>query len=264
MFYEAEPVAYQDLAERLGLARGSIGFIRGRCLKRLERLLERRVGLAWDRVYAEIREHLRVDDPIQLHVLQHLFQYVERYVVMIDGVPHRATSRRPFTRYRRSFYVCPQTGTLRRVAWPMGTAAKRKRTLSIEAEIADWTLTLRMAGAEATVSDGRRVQVCASLDGAAVFVIVHPPKSKAGSVGWRTYAILSDALVRAVDRTDDEVTVEDGIPVTTPARTLFDLAGVVPLAQLRRAVKEAEVKRLWGALSLADLLERHPRRPGAA
>lgn len=40
LFYEAEPVPYQDLAARLGLARGSIGFIRGRCLKRLERLLE--------------------------------------------------------------------------------------------------------------------------------------------------------------------------------------------------------------------------------
>ena len=40
LFYEADPVPYQDLAARLGLARGSIGFIRGRCLKRLERLLQ--------------------------------------------------------------------------------------------------------------------------------------------------------------------------------------------------------------------------------
>ena len=62
----------------------------------------------------------------------------------------------------------------------------------------------------------------------------------------------------------DEITVEDGIPVTTPARTLFDLAGVVPLAQLQRAVKEAEVKRLWDPLSLPELLDRHPGRPGAA
>jgi very-short-patch-repair endonuclease len=62
----------------------------------------------------------------------------------------------------------------------------------------------------------------------------------------------------------DEVTVEDGIPVTTPARTLFDLAAVVSPEQFRRAVKEAGVKRLWGPLSLADLLERHRRRPGAA
>jgi very-short-patch-repair endonuclease len=29
-------------------------------------------------------------------------------------------------------------------------------------------------------------------------------------------------------------------------------------------VNEAEIRRLWDRLSLADLLERHPRRPGAA
>jgi RNA polymerase sigma factor (sigma-70 family) len=40
LFYEAEPISYRDLAARLGLATGSIGFIRGRCLKRLERALE--------------------------------------------------------------------------------------------------------------------------------------------------------------------------------------------------------------------------------
>lgn len=40
LFYEAEPVSYRDLAQRLGLATGSIGFIRGRCLKRLERALQ--------------------------------------------------------------------------------------------------------------------------------------------------------------------------------------------------------------------------------
>ena len=32
LFYEPEPVSYRDLAARLGLATGSIGFIRGRCL----------------------------------------------------------------------------------------------------------------------------------------------------------------------------------------------------------------------------------------
>jgi len=40
LFFEQPPQPYQEVAERLGLARGSIGFIRGRCLKRLKRILE--------------------------------------------------------------------------------------------------------------------------------------------------------------------------------------------------------------------------------
>ena len=60
----------------------------------------------------------------------------------------------------------------------------------------------------------------------------------------------------------DEVTVHDGIPVTSPPRTLLDLAGVVSRHQLERAVNQAEVLRLTGALSLADLVARYPRRPG--
>ena len=40
LFFEQPPQPYNELAERLGLARGSIGFIRGRCLKRLKRILE--------------------------------------------------------------------------------------------------------------------------------------------------------------------------------------------------------------------------------
>jgi RNA polymerase sigma factor (sigma-70 family) len=39
LFFAAEPISYRDLAARLGLATGSIGFIRGRCLERLERAL---------------------------------------------------------------------------------------------------------------------------------------------------------------------------------------------------------------------------------
>ena len=60
----------------------------------------------------------------------------------------------------------------------------------------------------------------------------------------------------------DEVTVELGIPVTTPARTLFDLAAVIRPGALERAVEEADVLRLHGPLSLGDLLARHPGRPG--
>ena len=40
LFFEFPPVPYEDVAKKLGLARGSIGFIRRRCLDRLRRQLE--------------------------------------------------------------------------------------------------------------------------------------------------------------------------------------------------------------------------------
>ena len=57
----------------------------------------------------------------------------------------------------------------------------------------------------------------------------------------------------------DEITVHDGIPTTTPARTLLDLAAVVPRQTLERALDEAEVLRLPGPQALLD---RYPRRRG--
>jgi RNA polymerase sigma factor (sigma-70 family) len=40
LFFQQPQMSYRDVAQRLGLATGSIGFIRGRCLKRLQRVLE--------------------------------------------------------------------------------------------------------------------------------------------------------------------------------------------------------------------------------
>jgi RNA polymerase sigma factor (sigma-70 family) len=40
LFFEHPPLPYNDIAKRFRLATGSIGFIRGRCLKRLKKLLE--------------------------------------------------------------------------------------------------------------------------------------------------------------------------------------------------------------------------------
>jgi Protein of unknown function (DUF559) len=61
---------------------------------------------------------------------------------------------------------------------------------------------------------------------------------------------------------DDERTAARAIPVTTPPRTLLDLAAILDLRSLRRAVDEAEVLRLSDTLSLDALLTRHPRRRG--
>jgi hypothetical protein len=51
----------------------------------------------------------------------------------------------------------------------------------------------------------------------------------------------------------DEHTVVDGIPVTTPPRTVFDLAGDLQPTSSGRALEQMEVVRLWDRLTLADL-----------
>ena len=60
----------------------------------------------------------------------------------------------------------------------------------------------------------------------------------------------------------DEVTVHEGIPITTVPRTLFDLATALPERQLERAINEAELLHLWDELSLDHLLHRYPRHKG--
>lgn len=60
----------------------------------------------------------------------------------------------------------------------------------------------------------------------------------------------------------DEITTHEGIPITTVPRTLFDLAAVIPMRELERAINEAEVLRLWDELSLDHLLQRYPRHKG--
>jgi very-short-patch-repair endonuclease len=62
----------------------------------------------------------------------------------------------------------------------------------------------------------------------------------------------------------DEVTIEAGIPVTTPARTLFDLAAILSPQQLKAAFTEAEVRRLTSPTSLDALLTRYRGRRGTA
>ena len=62
----------------------------------------------------------------------------------------------------------------------------------------------------------------------------------------------------------DEVTSVDEIPVTSPPRTLLDLAAVLGAHALERAMEQAEALRLTDSLRLDDVLMRYPRRPGTA
>ena len=57
-----------------------------------------------------------------------------------------------------------------------------------------------------------------------------------------------------------DATTHYGIRVTTPARTLVDLADVLTPHQLTRALNEAQVQRLVTANELTTLLTRYPGR----
>jgi very-short-patch-repair endonuclease len=63
----------------------------------------------------------------------------------------------------------------------------------------------------------------------------------------------------AVDRT-----VERGVPCTTVARTLLDLAGVVSPGKLARAITEAEILRLFDLGAVQEVIGRSRRRRGVA
>jgi hypothetical protein len=58
----------------------------------------------------------------------------------------------------------------------------------------------------------------------------------------------------------EEVTTRSGIPVTTVARTLLDLADVLPRQALRRAVTEAEYTGRFDLTALIAVVESNPGR----
>ncbi len=79
------------------------------------------------------------------------------------------------------------------------------------------------------------------------------PKSRAGFHFYRAPSLASD----------EEAPVQ-GLPVTTPARTLLDLARVVPTGALERLAGRADRMCLVDAQAIRDTLRRHPGHNGNA
>jgi very-short-patch-repair endonuclease len=68
---------------------------------------------------------------------------------------------------------------------------------------------------------------------------------------------------RIRDLRSDEVTSVAGIPVTTPARTLLDIAGVLRARDVEQALATALRTRLVTIAEVRMMVERHPRHGGA-
>ena len=87
-------------------------------------------------------------------------------------------------------------------------------------------------------------------------VDVTTPRSRNGERGIRVHR------VRALD--PDDCTTHDGIPVTTVARTLLDLAETVSPTQLQRAFEEADRLGLLDMCAFERLFGRRGLKPLAA
>jgi len=104
----------------------------------LRRFLEKQVGRPWDKVFAEICQHIRVDSAVQSHVRDHVFDFIEIHVTEIDGVLcHGSGWRigRPLESGGRwmQFYVCPRTGLLRKMkARPRRSTARQLEKFAID------------------------------------------------------------------------------------------------------------------------------------
>ena len=111
-------------------------------LNPLYRFLVKSIGRPWSAVYSEICQNVPADSSQHLHVRNHVWDFVETNIRIVDGVPHylpRYVSRsmrtgdegwEPYTqesyRYRRNIkmYVCPSSGLLKRA--PKARPVERK------------------------------------------------------------------------------------------------------------------------------------------
>lgn len=85
-------------------------------LSPLRQLLRSKVGQPWNDVYSELCQRLDIKSMTARHVRDHIWDYVELHVEMIEGVPYGKPTWGSWVRldrtYRTQFYVHPETGIL--------------------------------------------------------------------------------------------------------------------------------------------------------
>ncbi len=101
--------------------------------------LLRQVGRKWDDVYSEIREHMSPNNRVHNHLFTHLYQFLERNVILINGLPYHLNkmsySEGEYTPlesrqnlYGISLYVCPKDGVIKRAPEYKEKIVKKKKS----------------------------------------------------------------------------------------------------------------------------------------
>jgi hypothetical protein len=120
-----------------------------------------------------------------------------------------------------------------------------------------WLAAVLACGEGAVLSHASAAALWKIRGSAAAVIDVTVP-SRAGRVGRKGIRIHRSGRLGVHD-----VTLRDGIPVTTVARTLLDLADVLPRQALKRALDESEYQRLFDLTALTAVVNANPGRRGA-
>ena len=102
------------------------------------------------------------------------------------------------------------------------------------------------------------------MPGAAHWGMCRPPQGRI-DISVRVAVVRTPPGIRVHRRrslTDADVTVHEGIPITTPARTLIDLATILPAHRLEAAVNEADALELIDPETLRLELDSRKGQPG--
>jgi Transcriptional regulator, AbiEi antitoxin/AbiEi antitoxin C-terminal domain/Protein of unknown function (DUF559) len=118
-----------------------------------------------------------------------------------------------------------------------------------------WLAAVLAAGANAVLSHGAAAKHWQIWRGRVDDIDVLVPGNPRPRKGFRVHR------ARALDRRD--VTVHKGIPITTPARTLVDLASVLTRHQLANVIHEAAFRNLFDAAKTREAMARATGRPTA-
>jgi hypothetical protein len=81
----------------------------------MRRWLRSKVGQPWDIVYNELCQRIDTQTLCGQHLLFHVWQFVQREVYLIDGVPYCKHGYRYFGWRGEALYVHPETGILCKV-----------------------------------------------------------------------------------------------------------------------------------------------------
>jgi hypothetical protein len=117
--YKYDPEAMDDLPKKQGMRRPYSGNRKqfSDLLGPLESFLISRVGRPWNDVYSEICENIKPDSTVQIHILGHVDQFVEKNCWFNDEGDLTTAGRWGYHSILRAgdMYVHPTTGILERL-----------------------------------------------------------------------------------------------------------------------------------------------------